>query len=145
LPARGAARRARLTVLVGEPRTLVFYESPHRIVDMLQDCSEVFGGARPATVAREITKLHETVYRGALAELAARAAGEMDFRRGETVVVIAGAPAKPATGANDELDRMLTVLLAELPLKQAAHLAARIAGVRDNEVYKRALALKRAE
>jgi 16S rRNA (cytidine1402-2'-O)-methyltransferase len=148
LPARGSARRARLTALEREPRTLVFYESPHRLADTLADCAAAFGAARAATVAREITKLHETIYRGSLGELAARAAGDADFTRGEIVLVVAGAPppSKGAAGGADghggELDRVLTLLLAELPLKQASRLAARIAAVRDNEAYKRALRLK---
>jgi 16S rRNA (cytidine1402-2'-O)-methyltransferase len=141
LPARGAARRARLQALVNEPRTLVFYESPHRIEDMLKDCVSSIGGERSAAAAREITKLHETIYRGSLAELAARAGRDADFARGEIVLVIAGAPPAPDE-AGQMLDRALRPLLEELPLKQAARLAARIADVRDNEAYKRALALK---
>ncbi len=149
LPARGAARRARLAGLASEPRSLVFYESPHRVKDMLEDCAEGFGGERPAAVAREITKLHETCYRGTLAVLAARAAAEPEFGRGEIVLVVHGAPAAAADesgadGHGGALDRVLAPLLAELPLKQAAHLAAKIAQVRDNEAYKRALALKQA-
>ncbi len=149
LPARAAARRARLDSLALEPRTLVFYESPHRVREALEDCAQIFGGGRAAVVARELTKLHETLYRGALSELAARAAAETDFVRGEIVLVIAGAsPAVVAeTGADGHggaLDRVLGPLLEELPLKQAAHLAARIAAVRDNEAYKRALKLKEA-
>ena len=70
LPARSAARRARLDELALEPRTLVFYESPHRVHDMLEDCARILGPERPATVAREITKLHETLYRGSLSQLA---------------------------------------------------------------------------
>ncbi len=142
LPARGAARRARLLAVASEPRTLVFYESPHRIEDTLEDCVTSIGAERGAAVAREITKLHETVYRGSLAELAARARQDADFARGEIVLIIAGAPQVPeelGTG----LDRVLRLLLAELPLKQAARLAARIADVRDNEAYKRALAIKK--
>jgi 16S rRNA (cytidine1402-2'-O)-methyltransferase len=142
LPARGAARRARLEALRDEARTLVFYESPHRVEEMLEDCSEALGAERAAAAAREITKLHETVYRGTLGALAVRARGDPDFRRGEIVVVVAGAAPAPATGAADVLDRLLGILMAELPLKQAARLAARIAGARDNEVYKRALKLK---
>ena len=142
LPARAGARRQRLAELAGEPRTLVFYESPHRVEEMLEDCSEALGAERAAAAAREITKLHETVYRGTLGALAVRARGDPDFRRGEIVVVVAGAAPAPATGAADVLDRLLGILMAELPLKQAARLAARIAGARDNEVYKRALKLK---
>lgn len=147
LPARAAARRTRLAELKVEPRTLVFYESPHRVLEMLDDCVGAFGAERPATVAREITKLHETTYRGALGVLAARAAAEADFARGEIVLVVGGAaPTAAAAGGDDghggALDRVLNVLLAELPLKQAAHLAAKIVPVRDNEAYKRALMLR---
>lgn len=150
LPARGGARRSRLEQLKAETRTLVFYESPHRVIDSLEDCAASFGAARPAIVAREITKLHETTYRGSLGELAARAAREADFVRGEIVLVIAGAPLREegaeagADGHGGALDKVLVVLMAELPLKQAAHLAAKIVGTRDNETYKRALALRQA-
>jgi 16S rRNA (cytidine1402-2'-O)-methyltransferase len=148
LPARGAARRKRLAQLVSEPRTLVLYESPHRVKEMLEDCVEAFGGDRSATVAREITKLHETTYRGSLRELLARAGADADFGRGEIVLVLAGAPQaaeegeRGADGHGGALDRVLTVLLAEIPLKQAARLAAQITDVRDNEAYKRALQLR---
>ncbi len=144
LPARGAARRARLEALRTETRSLVLYESPHRIGETLADCRDCFGAERRASVARELTKLHETVYRGSLAELAARALSDPDFVRGEIVIVLAGAPPEDAAVGAAELDRALEVLLAELPLKQAARLAARWLGVRDNEAYKRALQLKRA-
>jgi 16S rRNA (cytidine1402-2'-O)-methyltransferase len=148
LPARGSARRARLESLKLEPRTLVFHESPHRVAETLEDCAATFGTERAATAAREITKLHETTYRGSLGELAARAAADADFARGEIVLVVAGAPVQAAVaeggadGHGGALDRVLSVLLAELPLKQAARLAAQIVQVRDNETYKRALLLK---
>jgi 16S rRNA (cytidine1402-2'-O)-methyltransferase len=149
LPARQAARRAHLASLALETRTLVFYESPHRVREALEDCAQSFGAERPAAVARELTKLHETLYRGPLSVLVSRAAAESDFVRGEIVLVVAGASAAAvaetgADGHGGELDRVLAPLLEELPLKQAAHLAARIARVRDNEAYKRALALKQA-
>ncbi|MDP9082155.1 MAG: 16S rRNA (cytidine(1402)-2'-O)-methyltransferase [Pseudomonadota bacterium] len=148
LPARGAARRKHLELLAGEPRTLVLYESPHRVRDMLEDCVSVFGAERGATVAREITKLHETTYRGSLGELFARATADVDFGRGEIVLLIAGAPQETggqergADGHGGALDRILKILLAELPLKQAAGLAATITDTRNNEAYKRALVLK---
>ena len=147
LPPRRAARRARLAELESEPRTLVLYESPHRVSETLEDCAETLGGERRAAAAREITKVHETLYRGSLTELAARAAAEAEFKRGELVLVIAGAPPLTAAGADGHggaLDRVLAPLLAELPLKQAAQLAAQIASVRHNEAYKRALELKQA-
>ena len=149
LPSRGGARRTRLQALAGEPRTIVFYESPYRVVETLADCAAAFGADRPATVAREITKLHETIYRGSLRELMARADAERDLTRGEIVLVVGGAPAQGAAdeggadGRGGALDRVLGVLLEELPLKQAARLAAKIvAGVRDNEAYKRALRVR---
>jgi 16S rRNA (cytidine1402-2'-O)-methyltransferase len=150
LPARGAARRKRLQSLAAEARTLVLYEAPHRVRETLEDCAAVFGGERSATVAREITKMHEMTYRGPLRELLSRAQADADFGRGEIVLVIAGsAPAsdesdgRGADGHGGELDRVLKILLGELPLKQAARLAAQITDARDNEAYKRALHLKR--
>jgi len=147
LPARAAARRQRLQELAGEPRTLVLYESPHRIAETIEDCAQAFGEQRVASVVREATKLHETVYRGSLRDLASRAASDVDFRRGEIVLLVAGAaPAAAAAGEGDghggRLDAVLKVLLQELPLKQAARLAALLTEARDNEAYKRALYLK---
>ena len=142
LPARGAARRKRLQSLEPEPRTLVLYEAPHRLREMLEDCAEVFGGERQATVAREITKLHESTYRGSLSDLLARTAVDADLGRGEIVLVLAGAPQQEPAALEGGLDRVLKILLAELPLKQAARLAAQITETRDNEAYKRALQLK---
>jgi 16S rRNA (cytidine1402-2'-O)-methyltransferase len=147
LPARGAARRKRLQSLAAEARTLVLYEAPHRVRETLEDCAAVFGGERSAMVAREITKMHETSYRGSLRDLLARADVDADFGRGEIVLILAGAQApadddRGADGHDGALDRALKILLAELPLKQAARLAAQITGARDNEAYKRALHLK---
>ena len=147
LPARGAARRKRLKSLAAEARTLVLYEAPHRVRETLEDCAAVFGGERSAMVAREITKMHETSYRGSLRDLLARADVDADFGRGEIVLILAGAQApaddgRGADGHDGALDRALKILLAELPLKQAARLAAQITGARDNEAYKRALRLK---
>ncbi len=143
LPARGAARRQRLEALANEPRTLVFYESPHRVIEALEDCAAAFGEPREAAVVREATKLHETTYRGSLGELLVMAGRDTDFARGEIVLLIGGAPPAAAGQGRDELlDKTLTVLLKELPLKQAAALAAQLTGARDNEAYKRALQLK---
>jgi len=148
LPARGAARRKRLQSLVAEPRTLVFYEAPHRVRETLEDCAAALGDERAACVAREITKMHEMTYRGSLRELCARAESDPDVGRGEIVLVIAGQPQaaseddRGADGHGGALDRVLKLLLAELPLKQAARLAAQITEARDNEAYKRALQLK---
>jgi 16S rRNA (cytidine1402-2'-O)-methyltransferase len=148
LPARGVARRKRLQSLSLEARTVVLYEAPHRARETLEDCAAVFGGERSAAVAREITKMHEVTYRGSLRDLVARATEDADFARGEIVLVVAGAPQAPADdergadGHGGALDRVLRILLTELPLKQAAHLAAQITETRGNEAYKRALHLK---
>jgi 16S rRNA (cytidine1402-2'-O)-methyltransferase len=146
LPARGAARKLRLKSLATEPRTLVVYEAPHRVRETLEDCVTAFGEKRAAAVVREATKLHETTYRGSLRELLDQSITDADFSRGEIVLVVGGAStAESADGdleAKSRLDKVLTALLAELPLKQAARLAAQITGARDNETYKRALFLK---
>ena len=146
LPARGAARRQRLKSLEHEARTLVIYESPHRVRETLEDCVAAFGEARAATVVREATKLHETTYRGSLLELLHKSKSDTDFARGEIVLLIGGAPQNLSGDADSDataaLDKVLAPLLAELPLKQAARLAAQITGARDNEAYKRALFLK---
>ncbi len=148
LPARATARRARLQTLATEARTLVLYEAPHRVRATLDDCAALLGSERHAVAAREITKLHETTYRGPLCELQSLAGSDPDFCRGEMVLLIAGsAQARGETGGGadghgGELDRILKIMLAELPLKQAARMAALITQVRDNEAYKRALCLK---
>jgi 16S rRNA (cytidine1402-2'-O)-methyltransferase len=146
LPARGAARLARLKALATEPRTLVIYESPHRVREALEDCVTAFGEARAAVVVREATKLHETTYRGSLRELLDKSSTDADFSRGEIVLLIGGAAqaelAEEDSAARAQLDKILIALLAELPLKQAARLAAQITGARDNEAYRRALFLK---
>jgi 16S rRNA (cytidine1402-2'-O)-methyltransferase len=146
LPARGAARKRRLKSLETEPRTLAIYESPHRLRDTLEDCVSAFGETRAATVVREATKLHETTYRGSLRELLDKSGTDADFSRGEIVLLIGGAsPAESAeedSAVRAQLDKVLIALLSELPLKQAARLAAQITGARDNEAYKRALFLK---
>ena len=146
LPSRGAARRARLAALAGESRTLVFYEAPHRVGDTLADVAAAFGAGRRAVLARELTKLHETTYRGTLAELTARAASDPNIARGESVLVVSGAPEPEPDAPRDavQLDRTLRALLGALPLSRAVDLAAELCGERRNRVYDRALTLQRA-
>jgi 16S rRNA (cytidine1402-2'-O)-methyltransferase len=144
LPSREGERRERLRALARETRTLVFFEAPHRIASALQDLAEVFGADRPAVVARELTKAHESVYRGTLGELAARARAEPNFQRGEITLVVAGSP----RGADEQerserLKRTLGLLVRELPPSRAAALAAELTGTRRNEAY--ALALELAQ
>jgi 16S rRNA (cytidine1402-2'-O)-methyltransferase len=141
LPARLAERRTRLAELAAEARTLVFFEAPHRIAECLEDMSAAFGATRRAAVARELTKVFETVYRGTLAELVVLARGDANFTRGEITVVAEGAPRAVADTSQKQLDATLTVLLTELAPSKAAALAARLTGAKRNDAYARALAL----
>jgi 16S rRNA (cytidine1402-2'-O)-methyltransferase len=142
LPAKPVARRRRLEELRGEPRTLVFYEAPHRIGESLADMAAQLGEARPAAVARELTKMFETVYRDTLAGLAQLASRDADLARGEIVIVVGGAVDAPAAAGDAEADRLLAILLTELPASKAARLAAQIAGRDRKELYARAVALQ---
>ena len=143
LPARDRERRAHLAQLASEPRTLVFFEAPHRIAKTLVDLAAEFGASRRAVVARELTKAHETVYRGSLRELAQRAQQDDDFRRGEITLVVEGAPAE-AQGVDRALLRRAVDLLAkELPPGRAAAVAAQLTGASRSAAY--AIALQHAK
>ena len=140
LPAKAAGRRARLEHVKEEPRTLIFYEAPHRILECLQDMQAVFGDERPALLARELTKTFETLKGMPLAELAAWVAADSNQQRGECVVLVAGWQAPEGEEAvSSEAMRVLDLLLAEMPLKRASALAAEITGVRKNLLYQVAL------
>jgi 16S rRNA (cytidine1402-2'-O)-methyltransferase len=134
LPAKSEARRTRLQELTSEARTLVLYEAPHRIEDMLQTAAECLGSDRRAMVARELTKLYETQYYGTLAQLAQRAHSNPDMARGELVVVIAGSP-QTDTLQSAEAERVLRVLTEELPAAQAAKLTAKLTGAPRRDLY----------
>ena len=134
LPAKGAARRARLGELAEEPRTLVFFETGRRIGAALGDFVAIFGPDRPATLARELTKAYESVYRGSLAELGQRVKDDPDAVRGEMVLVVEGAAPGDVAGG-PELGRLLRTLLEELPPSQAARLAAKLTGAKRRDVY----------
>lgn len=140
LPAKAAGRRARLEQVKEESRTLIFYEAPHRILECLQDMQAVFGDERPALLARELTKTFETLKGMPLAELAAWVAADSNQQRGECVVLVAGWQApEDEEAVSAEAMRVLNLLLAEMPLKRAAALAAEITGVRKNLLYQVAL------
>ena len=140
LPAKAVGRRARLEAVKEEPRTLIFYEAPHRILECLEDMELVFGGERVALLARELTKTFETLNGLPLAELRAWVAGDSNQQRGECVVLVAGwqAPEGDDAVSADTL-RVLDLLLKEMPLKRAAAVAAEITGVRKNLLYQVAL------
>ncbi len=135
LPARAAERRAALASLAHEARTLVFFEAPHRIRATLADLAAEFGGERCAVVARELTKAHETLYRGTLVELAARAQKEENFARGELTLIVQGAARSADTVDGAELRRTMEILLRELPPGRAAAIAAQLTGATRAAAY----------
>jgi 16S rRNA (cytidine1402-2'-O)-methyltransferase len=143
LPARQRERRARLAALAQEPRTLVFFEAPHRIAGALADMAAQLGGEREAVVARELTKAHETIYRGPLDELARRAEREENFARGEITLVVHGAAAAQSTVNEPLLRRAVELLSKELPPGKVAAIAAQLSGATRAAAY--ALATRGAD
>jgi 16S rRNA (cytidine1402-2'-O)-methyltransferase len=144
LPAKSGARRTRLQALAGIPGTLILYEAPHRLPEMLADAAEILG-ERPAVVARELTKLFETVRRGNLPDLAGQFAREGP-PKGEIVVLVGeGTAGAPGPEADAALDYKIEAALARHSIKDAAALVAAEAGVPKRDVYARALALARAK
>ena len=140
LPPRAAARLRALRELRGERRALVFYEAPRRVAAFLAAAIEVFGGRREALLCRELTKKFEQIRQATLAELADWLAADDDRRRGEFVIVIAGAP--KAAPDEAELARVLALLPRSLSLREAARLAAEITGGGKNDAYRLALDMR---
>lgn len=134
LPSRHSARLKCLERLRDEPRTLVFFESSHRIHDSLTDLAAVLGAGRPVAVCREMTKQFETVLRGSLEEVANRVDSDPDQGRGEFVLVVGGNEKPPKGGMADAM-ALAKALLEFLPASQAARVAARIHGVSRRELY----------
>ena len=130
-----ARRRAHLQALANETRTLIFYESSHRIVEALDDLAAVFGGDRRAVVARELTKLFETVLDDSLAGLGVRVKADANQQRGEFVILVAGAGDDAAAARLVEGRRVFELLRKELPPGRAAKLAAEISGAPRNALY----------
>lgn len=135
LPARAAARAAKLRQLAGEPRTLVFFESPHRLVESIAAIAEAFGSGRPAAVARELSKVHETIYRGTLQQLLDIAGKDANFARGEITLVVGGNVEAPPAPDDAFTRRALDVLSSELSPSRAAAVVAQLTGRRRSEVY----------
>ncbi len=142
LPARGTARRHRLEQLCRESRTLIFYESSHRIVESLQDMQALFGGQRQAVMARELTKRFETIRGDTLAALVQWMTADPNQQKGEFVVLVQGLTQVENHAVTPEAEQLLLLLLEELPIKKAAKLAARITGLNKRALYDRALQLK---
>lgn len=133
LPAKAAARQARLDELASAPGTLVFFESVHRVQESVADMVKAFGPDRPAFIARELSKLHEQCVRAPVGELLARIDDGDIARKGEFVIVVAGAG--DAARQQPETGRLLDVLAEALPAKQAAAIAAQLTGEKRNALY----------
>lgn len=142
LPAKSSARQQKLEKLKEDIRTVIFYEAPHRIVEMLKDCQAVFGDERKVVIARELTKTFETVHGDTLKNLVPWVEADENQKKGEFVVLLHGAAAREETGLDAESERILLILLKDLPVKQAAALAASITGLKKNALYQFALKLK---
>lgn len=140
LPSKSAARRQHIGRLRDLPATLVFYEAPHRISEMLRDLVELLEGERTLVVARELTKLFEQIVSMPLAEALDWLAADSHHQRGEFVLLLSSAPVRQ--GLTPQSLQLLQLLLGELPLKQAVRLAAQISGESKNALYDEALALR---
>lgn len=140
LPSKSSQRKNMLNSLQYEIGTLVFYEAPHRLLASLEDFIAVFGGARKAVVARELTKTYESFQRGALQALLAHYQENPDQQRGEIAILLEGA--EKVTLSTLEAERILKILLSELPVKKAATLTAEITGLRKNDLYELGLKIK---
>jgi 16S rRNA (cytidine1402-2'-O)-methyltransferase len=143
LPQRRSARRARLELLRDEPRTLIIYEAGRRVTASLEDMAEAFGSQRRATLARELTKVFEEITHGTLQSLTEHTRTAPQATRGELVLVVEGTHDR-SPGPAWDAERVLRLLLDELPLRQAASLAAKLTDVPRNELYRRALLMRGA-
>lgn len=138
---KSGAKRERLDSLIQEPRTMVFYESKHRILDTLKVMTEVFGAQRKACVARELTKTFETFYPGSLAEILELISADHNQQKGEFVVMITGNPELDPVSAVDS-EKLFRLLLKELPPKKAAAVIADLTGENKKVLYQKALAIQ---
>jgi len=140
LPAKAGARAALISQLAAVESALVFYEAPHRVLETVAALVDVLESQREIVIARELTKMFEQIVRLPLGEALAWLEADANRQRGEFVLVVSSPP--PRVGLDAETDRVLAALLAELPVKQAAKLAAQITGQPKNALYARALELK---
>jgi 16S rRNA (cytidine1402-2'-O)-methyltransferase len=145
LPAKAAQRHRALQMIAREPRTLIFYEAPHRIVDTLADLCEIFGGDREAVLARELTKTFETILGAPLAQLLDRVNDDANQQKGEIVLLVRGFEGPKSAAEDAEQERVLKILLGELFVRQAANLAAKITGGSKNRLYQQAIIIEKGE
>jgi len=141
-PRKSSARKALFETLVLETRTLVFYESSHRVLDTLKDLATVFPGPRRLVIGRELTKRFETICATTVGSAAAMVEADADMQKGEFVLVVEGDDPKAKTeGLTFEAQRILTILLEELSVRSASQMAAEITGERRETLYREALRL----
>ena len=138
--AKSQSRINQFQALKDEPRTLIFYEAPHRLLASLKDMAQVFGDDRVVVLARELTKTYETIHRSTLARMCEWVASDDNQQRGECVLLLHGAAEEGELSA--EAKNTLAILLEELPLKKAAALTAKLTGVKKNLLYQYGLTLK---
>ena len=144
LPSKSVARSKALAALADLPYALVFYEAPHRIIECVAALAASFGNTRRITLARELTKLFESIHSLPLGEVVAWLEADANRQKGEFVLIVEGAPIAVIDEDDKRLRDTLLVLLDELPLKQAAQLAARLTGLKKNVAYELALQLRDA-
>jgi len=139
LPAKQIARTSQLESLASDTRTLIFYEAPHRILETLQDMLVVFGAEREVVIAREVTKTFETIKGDKLAAMVEWVAADSNQQRGEIVLLVHGASKPENAEISAEQERIMRVLLEDLPVKQASAIGAKITGLKKNFLYDWAL------
>lgn len=144
LPVKSAARQERLNALLYETRTIIFYEAPRRILDLLRDIDTVMGHDRKIVLARELTKRFETIQEGSPSQLINWISEDTNQERGELVVLLQGTSEK-IEKEKQSIEHVLSVLLPELPLKQAVELTTKITKLKKNDIYQCALQMKNAD
>jgi 16S rRNA (cytidine1402-2'-O)-methyltransferase len=143
LPAKSIARITKIQNISADSRTIIFYEAPHRILETLIDMIKVIGPSRKIVLARELTKTYETFISGTLESVLQIIEKDLNQQKGEIVIVLAGADSSEKKIETQDSKRILSVLLQELPLKQAVSLGSKITGIQKNIFYKLALDLKK--
>jgi len=144
LPSKQGARKQTLEALVDESRTMIFYDAPRRLQGTLADMVEIFGGERQACIARELTKLHETITTQSLSDLLEWVSKDSNQQKGESVLLLDGAK-QQKDSSETEINRVLSLLLKELPVKKAAAMTSSLLGVRKNTAYDMALKLQQRD
>lgn len=140
LPAKGSARKAYLQALVRDERTLVFYESTHRILDTLDDMSVIFEADRTVAIARELTKTYETILTGSFTDVIGQVTSDKNQQKGEFVLMVSGyKQAINGPSLDQSVVDTMRVLLKELPIKQASAIGAKLTGVKKRDLYQWAL------